>query len=508
MRRTSRSRTLTALVVAVLFALVVAACGGASGGGDDSSGGGGGDGGGGEDAAADLPECPVDALENVTAADPVEVTVWHAYVAKTQEALEALADQYNASQDLVHVSVESQGASYRELQRKYQQAIPSGDLPAIAILEDIQNQSMADSGTVVPLTACDQADDSFNTDDFLPIALDYYGIDDVVWPGSMNLSTPILYYNKKHFEQAGLDPENPPTTLEEMRDAAQAIADANIPGVESPWVQVATSSFIESWMTGDGVELVNNGDGRDEPATAATIGDNEQLLDLFTFLDGMADDGLMLPIPDTDGQIDQYTAMATQRSSMAIETTTAATSIESFLKGQLDTSQLSGDGRINVEGLDLEGLDIGAAPLPGVSEPGRPQVGGGVYYMTNTGSPEVQAGAWDFLKFINTTESQVFNDLQGSYLPLLESAAADPELQATWQDTLSGQWLALGYDQLLNGVDPDFAGINLGPYTEFRAAMTDALEAMYFNGGDPASVLADAQTEVDDAIQQYEDENF
>ncbi len=504
MHRTSRpSRTFLALVIAVLFALVVAACGGSSG-GDSSDGGDGGDGG--EDAAADLPECPVDALESATG--PVEVTVWHAYVAKTQEALEDLATQYNESQDKVVVNVESQGASYRELQRKYQQAIPSGDLPAIAILEDIQNQSMADSGTVIPLTSCDEADDSFSTDDFLPIALDYYGIDDVVWPASMNLSTPILYYNKKHFEQAGLDPENPPTTLEEMRDAAQAIADANIPGVEAPWVQVATSSFVESWMTGEGVELVNNGDGRDEPATEATLEANEQLNDLFTFLDGMADDGLMLPIADTDGQIDQCTAMATQRSSMAVETTTAATSIESFLKGQLDTSQLSGDGRINVEGLDLEGLEIDAAPLPGVTEPGRPQVGGGVYYMTNTTPPEVQAAAWDFMKFITTTESQVFNDLQGSYLPLLESAAADPVLQETWQNTLSGQWLALGYDQLLNGVDPEFPGITLGPYTEFRAAMQGALEDMYFNDGDPSSVLIDAQTEVDEAIAQYEEENF
>lgn len=499
MRRSPRSPLVLAL--AVTFALVVAACGGTSGGGSDNGGGGGGG-----DSAADLPECPVDALDD--ADGTVEVTVWHAYVAKTEQALKDLADQYNASQDKVHVNVESQGASYRELQRKYQQAIPSGDLPAIAILEDIQNQSMADSGTVIPLTACDEADDSFNTDDFLPIALDYYGIDDVVWPASMNLSTPILYFNRKHFEQAGLDPDNPPTTLEEMRVAAQAIADANIPGVENPWVQVATSSFVESWMTGDNVELVNNNNGRDEPATEATLSDNEQLLDLFTYLNGMADDGLLLPIPDTDGQIDQYTAMATQRSSMAIETTTAATSIESFLKGQLDTSQLSDDGRINTEGLDLSGLDIDASPLPGVEEPGRPQVGGGVYYITNTTPPEVQAGAWDFLKFINTTESQVFNDLQGSYLPLLQSAVDDPALQDTWQNTLSGQWLALGFNQLETGVNAEAPGITLGPYTEFRAAMTGALEDMYFNGGDPADVLANAQTEVDDAITQYDEENF
>ena len=68
MRRTSRSsRTFLALVLTVLFALVVAACGGTSGGGD--SGDGGDDGG--EDAAADLPECPVDALDSATGPVPL-----------------------------------------------------------------------------------------------------------------------------------------------------------------------------------------------------------------------------------------------------------------------------------------------------------------------------------------------------------------------------------------------------------------------------------------------------
>jgi sn-glycerol 3-phosphate transport system substrate-binding protein len=198
------------------------------------------------------------------------------------------------------------------------------------ILEDIQNQSMADSGTVIPLTSCDEADDTFSTDDFLPIALDYYGIDDVVWPASMNLSTPILYYNKKHFEQAGLDPENPPTTLEEMRDAAQAIADANIAGVEAPWVQVATSSFVESWMTGEGVELVNTGDGRDEPATEATLEANEQLNGLFTFLDGMADDDCLSRHRQPDRPVHGHGHPALVD---AVEDFPAATPIE-FLKGQ------------------------------------------------------------------------------------------------------------------------------------------------------------------------------
>ena len=38
-----------------------------------------------------------------------------------------------------------------------------------------------------------------------------------------NTSGPVLYYNKKAFRAAGLDPEKPPTTLDEVRPAAEKI---------------------------------------------------------------------------------------------------------------------------------------------------------------------------------------------------------------------------------------------------------------------------------------------
>ncbi|HBT90243.1 MAG TPA: ABC transporter substrate-binding protein, partial [Ruminococcaceae bacterium] len=44
----------------------------------------------------------------------------------------------------------------------------------------------------------------------------YYTVNDKLYSMPFNSSTPLLYYNKDAFKAAGLDPEKPPKTLEEI----------------------------------------------------------------------------------------------------------------------------------------------------------------------------------------------------------------------------------------------------------------------------------------------------
>src|SRR5690606_28645984 len=81
-----------------------------------------------------LPDCPVDALDSATA--PVEIDLWHGLGAESENNLNALAEEFNASQDRVVVRVRNQGVSYEEVLRKFVAAIPSRQLPAIVYLED------------------------------------------------------------------------------------------------------------------------------------------------------------------------------------------------------------------------------------------------------------------------------------------------------------------------------------------------------------------------------------
>jgi sn-glycerol 3-phosphate transport system substrate-binding protein len=467
----------TPLLLSLL--LLASACGG-SGGGDAATG--------------ELPACPVDALD--TATEPVEVVVWHTQQARQLDTLEALVDRYNGSQSEVRVRLESQGASYEELQRKFEAAVPSRELPALVVFDDTATQTMADSGVILPAQACIDAD-GYDTSGFLEVAKNYYTIDDVLWAGSANLGSALLYYNKGHFAQAGLDPEDPPETLAEVRAAAEQIKAAGV--VENPLVHEFASWKTEFWLTGVQAPMVDNDNGRGPGDTVAgTFTDNNDALELFSWFKEMQDDGLLRAIPHTPGQIDQYLAVANRQASMLVESSSSATSVEAFLGGTLDTDELGASETAQ----DVSGLDIGASVFPGLHDGGGTQMGGAAWYITSTTPDEVQAGAWDFLQFMNTAEAQSEMLIGGSYLPYVLAANDLPAVQQFFASGLSGRWLKVANDEV-QSIDPTFPGPLIGPYYDFRREVEQAQDELMLAGATPEGALRQAQDGVTATLDRY-----
>ena len=496
MRRTRRTGLAT---LALTAALLAGACSSDDGGGAS----GGSSGTGGEGAAVDLPPCPVDALDGATG--PVDVTVWHSYTAVTEETLLAMADDYNASQDQVRVTIENQ-SSYEELWRKYQQGIASNQLPTIAIPDDTVTRQIIDSQTILPAQSCIDATD-YDVSQLLDVSRSYYTLDGVLYPSSLNSSAPLLYYNKNHFRKAGLDPETTPGTLDEVREYAQQIKDAGV--VDTPVVLNLSPAIVENFLTGAGIPIVDNDNGRGDGETTESTFADERTVELLTWIQDMVADGLLEVVPPIDNQFEHYLAMANQSASMTIETSTAATSVEAFLGGDLDLGSLPDEAAgASDEGVDLEALDIGAGQNPGIDAPGQVQMGGGAWYITLAGTDEQQAAAWDFLSWFNEPAQQARWSAEGSYLPYNTGALDEPVLQEAWTGSLSGQWLALAYDELSTGVDPDFPGPLIGPYEQIRAAEREAIDQVVFADGDPATIAQDTQDTATEALQQYQDENF
>ncbi|WP_077623313.1 ABC transporter substrate-binding protein [Sediminibacillus massiliensis] len=93
----------------------------------------------------------------------------------------------------------------------------------------------------------------------------------------------MLYYNVEMFEAAGLDPDNPPTTIEELDAAAEALTEVENGKIETlgfiPWLDAGDEPFLWGWVFG-----ANFFDPENKEVTI-----NEQpLVDAYNWMDSYA----------------------------------------------------------------------------------------------------------------------------------------------------------------------------------------------------------------------------
>lgn len=487
--RRSRGRLLAVFGPLFVIALVAMGCSGS-----DASGG---SAGGSSDNPTEVnaDNCPAAALDAATG--PIDITVWHAYSTLTKDALEKAAAGYNASQTKVKVSVEAQG-TYEELLKKYEDNLgdPSS-LPDVIFSEDTTTQFMVDSGSIVAAGDCIAADPTSAGyyDDLLPAVKNAYSVKGVLWPAAFGVSMPIMYLNNDHLTAAGLDPANPPETLDEVRTAAEKIKAANIPGVAEPVVMQLYGWYPENWLTGAQQLIVNNGNGHDGLATKSEFA-NDSTTEIFNWLQGMERDGLLKAYPYSAG-IDQFLAMSNKSSSILIDGSRAITTVNAIVQNSYTGDKIDG-----ADGVNVAGLNLSVAAVPGLEKAGQGAVAGSAGYLVAGSDDAKIAAGWDFLKYFNTTPVQVQWTLQGSYLPVTEAVQKDPTIVDYFATNPAGKWLGVVNQQLL-GVDPDFPGPAIGPYNQFRTGLHSALEKTVLNDAEVASTIKNFNTQFQSDLDSY-----
>jgi sn-glycerol 3-phosphate transport system substrate-binding protein len=466
-------RLATSLAVVVL---ALGACGGDDGGGGD-----------GDDAGAggtteaptttafevDPTLCPVDALP--ASGGPVEVIFWHAMTEKNEATLQALADQYNASQAKVKVTLRFQG-TYNETLDKYIAGLRSEDLPDMVQMEETAMQIMLDSESTVPIASCIAADD-YDTSDFVDPLLEQYAIGGelVTWP--FQLSNPVLYYNKAAFTRAGLDPEAPPSTLDEVLEASRTIVSTG--ATPKAFALQVQGWYPEQWSMMAGAAVVDNDNGRLGRATAATL-DTPEFGAAYSWIETMNTEGLALNVGRDEGLRDGLLAVAQEQAAMTINTSAALGTI-------YDTLPL------------FPNIELGVAPMPGPTGGGL-TVGGGSLYLMESSSDEERAAVWDFMKFLATPEAQATWHIGTGYIPTSKAASERPEVLELWQQRPG---FKVAYDQLAASAPPPGGGFPvIGDYVGFRNAIEAGVEAI-FNGTSAADAQQRAQTEATAVIEAY-----
>lgn len=448
----------------------------------------------------ELPECDLAAFDEAVSDGPIEIDLWYGgLVGSANDAMVNLAQRFNQQQDDVILTIHNQGEAYEEVFRSFESASAAGadQLPDMVYLQAEDFATTIDSGRIMPAQACMDAAE-YDMTALEPIARSYYTMHGVLYPGYMNTSNPVLYYNRTHWEAAGLDPDAPPTTLPEVHEHARAIQQAGV--AATPLVLKLDRWPFAAWLNGVGINVVNNDNGRSGPPTEASF-DTDETRDLLEFFRTMDDEGLIRAVPNEEGSIDQYIPLATQEASMLVETSTAATTIRDTLAGDLTTDDLEVAG-VDAPDVDLNRIVPAAAQMPGIEAPGRIYPTGGAFYILNTAEPVEQVAAWKFLEFMLQPEHAAEWLTTGGYVPSVTAVRDDPEVQDYLDNDLAGLMTAQAIEQM-QAADPDLPGPVMGPYIDFTNEFESALESVFLAGGDIDSALETAQQNVTAALQRY-----
>lgn len=399
------------------------------------------------------------------------VNFWHSMSGVNQEALNKIVTGYNNSQSKVEVKAEFQG-TYEESLPKFQSVGGTKDAPTIVQVQEIGTKMMIDSGFIEPMQKFIDAD-NYDTRDLEKNIANYYKVDGKFYSMPFNSSTPVMYYNKEAFKKAGLDPENPPQTFEEIEKAGLAIKKSN-PAMKGFALQ-AYGWLYEELLANQGSLLMNNDNGRSKTPTKVAY-DNAAGRSIFEWAEQMIKD-----------------------ETFANYGTNADNMVAGFINGDVAMFLQSSASAGQV--IDGAKFEVGEAylPYPEKAEREGVVIGGASLWMSKGKETAEQEAAWDFLKYLATPEVQAEWHVATGYFAI-NSKAYDEAIVA--EAYKKKPQLKVAVEQLqATKTSAATQGALMNMLPEERKIMETALEQVY-NGAEIEPTFKAAVEQVNQAIEQ------
>lgn len=277
------------------------------------------------------------------------------------------------------------------------------------------------------------------------------------------LSTPVLYYNATLFKQAGLNPDNPPKTWDEVLQDGQKIKQAT--GKDGAYadclVRSASDWCFQSLVRSDGGRVLST------DRTQLTF-DQPPVVQAVKQMQDMVNAGAMPKL----SQVQATNEFPRGDLGMMLESSAAQ---GGYLKGAQGA-----------------GWELRAAPMPSFgTQPTVPTNSGAALYVFAK-DPAKQRAAWDLTKFLTSPQAYDIITSKIGYLPLRLGLLDDPAHLQPW--AAKNPLIKPNVDQLQH-VEPwvAFPGTN---FQQIRDTMMDAVEKSVFQGADPQASLTAAQQQM------------
>jgi sn-glycerol 3-phosphate transport system substrate-binding protein len=398
-----------------------------------------------------------------------DIMWWHAMSGELGRQLEKLASDFNASQSDYRIVPNYKG-SYTETVTAAIFAFRSHGQPAIVQVNEIATATMmAARGAIYPvfeLMADEQ--EAFSPADYLPAVTGYYAdVTGNLLSFPFNASTPILYYNKKMFRAAGLNPEIAPKTWPELGAAAKRLRASG-----------AACGFTTSWPSWINVE--NFSAYHNLPLSTEANG--------FNGLDAV----LTFNNPVVVRHIAQ---LAEWQATKVFDYSGRATTAEPrFQNGECGIFIGSSGTRADIRKNSLFEVGYGMLPYwPDVQ--GAPQntiIGGATLWVLRNRPPAEYKGVAKFFAYLSKPEVQAAWHQNTGYLPITR-AAFDLTRAQGFYDRNPGT--AISIEQMtLKPPTENSRGLRLGSFVLIRDVIDDELEQA-FAGKKTAQAAMDAAVE-------------
>ena len=318
--------------------------------------------------------------------EPVEITFWHAMNGDLEKTLQDLTNKFMEENSNIKVNLQNQ-SSYPELQQKITATTASPkDLPTITQAYPGWLLNSMEEGLVVDLKPYIENETlKFdNYEDILEGLREATTRDGKIYGIPFNKSTEVIWYNKDLFEELNLEV---PTTYEEFANVAKTITEKK--GIVGAGFD-SLHTYYTTFLKNEGVTFNSDLDVTGEESTKAAN----------YYLDGIKEG--YFRIAGTDMYLSG--PFAAEQVGMYIGSNAGETFVKQGVNGK---------------------FEIGVAPYPAKHSIQQ----GTDLYMFSSASAEQRTAAYEYLKFLTTTENQVTWAKASGYIPARQSAIDSEEYQ-------------------------------------------------------------------------------
>jgi len=395
--------------------------------------------------------------------DPVTISYWHIYTdGPMKDLTDRLLADFQAKNP--HITVEQLGVNFFDYWTKLSTAMAAGSGPDLALNDTSTVPSRAKTGAIL---STDEfiARDGVQLDDYFPVLVDRMTYEGKMYGMPNDTDVRVLYYNKKMFADAGLDPNTPPANWDELEQYADKLTKWN----DNKMLDVIGFSpalgNLHFWT----LAWTNGGDFWDDEGKP-TFNTPENLEAL-----------------QWEKQIqDKYGVKAMS----AFNSQASALGFSPFIAGKaamiVDVNNLYNE--IQTRAPDL---DFGVAPIPYKANPASWSAGFSLELVNNKDDKRA-AAAWELMKYLTSAEVQVqIHEASGSLVSNVK-AATDPKFMddPNWKMIVD----QMEHSRFIEYIEamPSWHG-NLDPVEQ----------AVLNSGKDPKEFLDGAQKDAENAVANF-----